>query len=95
MPATSWDLTDWRGDCIFTRHDDLLAGPSITVDRADPRILISTELLDELTQGPEPSEVVTMQDDVVTIHAHNRTVVYRLRRDVPTPPFLVAAEWPD
>jgi hypothetical protein len=92
---TNWDLwgpADWRGDCITTYHAE---DSTVTVDRADPRILISTELLDAIRQGDMPGAVMTMHDDVVTIHAANRTVVYRLRRDVPTPPTLVAAEWPD
>jgi len=92
MPAPTWDLTDWRGDCITTYHAE---DATVTVDHADPRILISTELLDAILQGDMPGEVMTMHDDVVTIHAANRTVVYRLRRDVPTPSTLVAAEWPD
>jgi hypothetical protein len=100
MPASSWDLTEWRGNCIVTRHTDPEdihgRATTLTVDRADPRILISTELLDEISRGDlEPDGVMTIDDDVVTIRAANRTVVYRLRRDVPTPSDLVAAEWPD
>jgi hypothetical protein len=92
MPATNWDLADWRGDCVAIYHAE---DGSVTIDRADPHILISTEFLDAIRQGDMPAKVATMQDDVVTIRGSNRTVVYRLRRDVPTPPTLVAAEWPD
>jgi len=42
-----------------------------------------------------PHRNITIDDDVITIRAANRTVVYRLRRDILTPSYLVAAEWPD
>lgn len=76
------------GDCIMTR----LADGTIHIDRADPRILIAAELLDEIGYGCNP--YVILDGDVLKIHGANRTVVYRIGEKVPNM-HAYYAEWPD
>ncbi|MEU8278216.1 hypothetical protein ACFYOK_37385 [Microbispora bryophytorum] len=81
---------DNAGECIVTRHWD---DGTLTVDRADPRILISAELLDEFREGKRTPEV-TVTEDVLRIEAANRTVIYRIGDKVPHL-HAYLAEWPD
>jgi hypothetical protein len=78
------------GECIFTRHWE---DGRLTVDRADPRVVVSAALLDEWRRGEGEPEV-TVNGDVLRIAAANRTVIYRIGEKVP---HLHAyyAEWPD
>jgi len=75
------------GTCTLRREGDQLS-----IVQADPRVLISEELVEDLRRG-ECEPHVTMADDVVTIHA-DRDVVYRLIEHVPAWRAWVA-EWPD
>lgn len=87
--ARSGGPWDRAGDCIMTRHADGI----LTVDQADPRILISAELFDELISGIGDPEV-TVTGDVLRIEASNRTVIYRIGEKVPGMRAYYA-EWPD
>ena len=85
-----------RGDCICTR----LADGSIRVDHADPRILISAELIDGIVERPCPAASLdltgctTFMGALLRIRGVNRTVVYRITEWVPRIRAYIA-EWPD
>jgi hypothetical protein len=82
-----------RGDCVITA----LADGSVVVVRADPRVLISGELLDEITRHPAENAwcEFTADDGVLLkIKGVNRTVVYRITGYV-APLHGYIAEWPD
>lgn len=91
-----------RGDCIMTS----LGGGRCRTDHADPRILISAELLRSIADHPDDSVQLDtadccdcmMQDDytlaVLKISAVNRTVIYRITEYVPAIHGYIA-EWPD
>lgn len=89
-----------RGDCIMTRLDD----GSIRVDHADPRVLVSAELLAltaveahpcvTLTMAPGPNGTPFWEGALLKIDGVNRTVIYRIKDYVPAVHGYVA-EWPD
>ncbi len=93
-----------RGQCTMTR----LANGSIWIDHADPRILISAELLYKITDVLVPPPGVSLRwpapppasgrflynGAVLTIHGANRTVIYRIGGYVPRVHGYIA-EWPD
>ena len=89
------------GECIVTRVQvGNLTGPDeLRIDRADPVVLISPELLDEVRQNP-PDSPATFDGRVLRIRGVNRTVVYRIRdvlEPVPGMPghWNYVGEWPD
>jgi hypothetical protein len=82
-----WDSV---GDCIITRHWD---DGRLTVDQADPRVIVSVEFLEEVRRGKGAPEI-TIRDDVMRIEASNRTVIYRIGEKVPDM-YAYYAEWPD
>jgi hypothetical protein len=92
-----------RGECILTTMADGRA----RIDHADPRILISAELLVESFIVPAPG--VSLNSDmmregpngtpfwegaVLKIEGVNRTVIYRIGEYVPRVRGYVG-EWPD
>lgn len=89
--------------CLF---DGSGTQTGIRVDRADPRILISGELLDETARDPGPPAWLdttgcapppyraTYAGAVLRIEGVNRTVVYRVTGYVPAIHAYIA-EWPD
>ena len=90
-----------RGECECTRLDD----GSIRVDHADPRILISAELLAEIfvnpTAGvslvPPPGSVngtPFWRGAVLKISGVNRQVIYRITGYVPSVHGYIG-QWPD
>ena len=93
-----------RGECICTRLDD----GSIRIDQADPRILISEELLDSTIGIPNrylplPNVQVDLTGcsprdgcvgAILKINGVNRTVIYRIAEFVPRIHAYIA-EWPD
>ncbi len=81
------------GECILQRVEDLdhPSGFRIRVIRADPRILVSRKLLEDIDRD---HPWVMLADDVLTIRAENQTVVYRLGRCLPSMG-AYEAEWPD
>lgn len=92
-------MSETFGDCIMTTCRDPETGQiSLTIDQADPRILISPELLDKWEDRPDfPA---SFDGKVLRIYGTNRTVIYRIR-DVlePVPGHLgywnYVGEWPD
>lgn len=63
------------GECVLTRIDD---GP-IWVDRADPRILITVDLLRDIQAAQIRDDTwASLVDGVLTINGANRKVIYRL-----------------
>ncbi|MBO3751551.1 hypothetical protein J5X84_36225 [Streptosporangiaceae bacterium NEAU-GS5] len=82
-------LLSFTGDLTLSKAAD----GTLTVVRADPRILIAAEVLEELADGNgHPS--VTLADDVLTIDAANQRVIYRIT-DYGMPANVYLAEWPD
>ena len=92
-----------RGEVIVTRLPD----GSLRIDHADPRVLISAELLAEIFTAPWPG--VSIGTDLVRedrngtpfwegallrIHGVNRTVIYRVLEYVPRVHAYIG-EWPD
>lgn len=82
---------DFPGEVVMSRYDDPATGvPRLRIDRADPRVLFTAELLDRSDTAP----ALTRDGDLVRIVADNRTVIYRLvGYDAPT--HCYKAEWPD
>jgi len=93
-----------QGECILTSLYDVGAEISVRIDHADPRILISAELLAQIAAAPHPFAALTGgrgPDDapfwlgaVLRIDAANRTVIYRIVEYVPAIHGYIA-EWPD
>jgi hypothetical protein len=85
-----------RGTCIVTRLDD----GSFRVDQADPRVLISAELLDAVNgAGPRTPWLdlaarATYDGELLKIHGVNRTVIYRIGEYVHRAHCYIG-EWPD
>jgi hypothetical protein len=65
----------------------------ICIDRADPRIQIADDFLDEIRAGNHHPDV-TLDGDLLKIRAVNRTVVYRIGVYIPDRR-VHTAEWPD
>lgn len=66
----------------------------LRVLEADPRVWISVELLEQISANPHPD--VSLIDDVLTINAVNRRVIYRIHRDQTSgADHWVLGEWPD
>jgi hypothetical protein len=85
-----------RGDCIMTS----LGGGSIRVDHADPRVLISAEVLDNAADHPDDCVRLdldtchTYVGSVLKISGVNRRVVYRIVEHVPAVNAYIG-QWPD
>jgi hypothetical protein len=85
-----------RGECIMTSLPD----GSIRIDQADPRILISAELLDAIAAAPTRNTWLDrtggphLQDALLKIHGVNRTVTYRIVDYVPSVKGYIG-QWPD
>lgn len=88
------------GECIITRFED----GSVRIDHADPRILISAELVDEVARG-EANPAATLDrlnftvpnghvGALLKIRAVNRHLIYRLADYLPSVHGYVG-EWPD
>lgn len=82
------------GKCVVVRTYGAENG--LRIERADPKVRLDAELLQEisvLTIRDEP-RWSSLVDDVLTIRADNRTVVYRIDwTDYDGQSF--GAEWPD
>lgn len=87
------------GEFRMSRRDE-----AMWVDHADPRIMISAELIDMWARGELRPEVTLDRLNftrpnghvgaVIRIDAANRTLVYRLAEYLPSH-FGYIAEWPD
>jgi len=88
------------GECVCTRLDD----GTIRIDRADPRILISAEVIDAIIDGSMPAGRLyrphshgghaSYAGALIKIPGVNQTVVYRITEYVPAIHGYIA-EWPD
>lgn len=92
-----------RGECIITRLDDPVHGARLRIDHADPRILISAELLEAAATSPVDgvsldesacTRPVNRVGAVLRVEAVNRTIVYRMVEYLPSVRGYIA-EWPD
>ena len=84
---------DGYGDVVLQRHYD---PDELHVVEAAPRTLISGEMLDDIALGASP--YASLDGNVLTIRATNRTVVYRIVGHHPdrlNRPDVYVAEWPD
>jgi hypothetical protein len=86
-----------QGECILTRLED----GRLHIDRADPRIVISAELLNEAVRQPAdgvsvnwPPGCFWLTGSTLRIEGVNRTVVYRIGERIPAVNGYIA-EWPD
>lgn len=86
------------GEVLISEHRDPTTGQTrVRIDRADPRALISSELLEQITDGRclpwaavsgDQLDVITLADD------HGQLFIYRLGQyDVLHNAFEM--EWPD
>jgi hypothetical protein len=87
-----WPAAAPTGTCVIKRLDDPLDGTRLWIDHADPQIMVSAELLDEISRSPSPG--VSLKDGVLRIVAENRTVIYRIGEYFAAI-HAYAAEWPD
>ena len=89
--------SDEYGQCHVTSLHDAQGGlMRLRIDRADPRVLITRELLKEIPP-PDPSGLngpVTYDGNIVRIQGENRTVIYRIGQYLPEEN-CYEAEWPD
>jgi hypothetical protein len=84
-----------QGECIVTCLDD----GSLHIDRADPRVLISRELLDSIASGDPAGIWIESADgkfigSLLTIRGVNREVAYRITGYVSAVRGYIG-EWPD
>jgi hypothetical protein len=79
---------DYEGELLATAHDD----GTVTIERADPRLKVAAEFLDAIRAGSAP--FASIRDDVLKVHATDRTVIYRIGEKVPNR-LAYFAEWPD
>lgn len=86
------------GECVLTRLGD----GSLRIDQADPRVLVSAELLTESLRYDAPKGVslyvplgsFSFTGSVLRIEGANRTAVYRIGEYL-APVNGYVAEWPD
>lgn len=86
------------GECILTRLED----GRLHIDQADPRIMISAELVDQVMIGHHPHVALDWTGPVqlgpvgalLKIAGVNRQVLYRLTEWIPAVRGYIA-EWPD
>lgn len=77
------------GECIATRLED----GRFRIEQADPRIMITAELLDEWRSG-NAAPGVRLEGDLLYLNGVNRKVIYRIGEKVPNQ-LAYYAEWPD
>jgi len=86
------------GELWMQRHqpDDTHPAEWITINRADPRILISGVIMEEIIAGQMIGTTTydTPTGPVVKIEADNQTVIYRIVDRWPQS-YVYVAEWPD
>jgi hypothetical protein len=82
------------GGELITRLD----GDDLYVVQAPPRVWINKRVLRVVATGQYAPDI-SLRDDVLTIRAKNRTVVYRIRpSDIPAAlggDLICIGEWPD
>jgi hypothetical protein len=91
-------MTDY-GECVLTQLRDTAGNIQLRVDRADPVIRITPELLAKIPRPPS-EHPATFDGTILRIRGINQTVVYRIREilePVPGHPgcWDYIGEWPD
>lgn len=76
------------GECIITTTPE-----GQHIDRADPRILISAELVEQL-RDRQWDPIAVLNGHLLRIGGTNRTVIYRIGEKTPDG-LAYVAEWPD
>jgi hypothetical protein len=66
---------------------------SLEILRADPRITIAADVLDDIALGDIP--FATLTGPIVRIEGSNRTVIYRIVKYLGPEVDAYIAEWPD
>jgi hypothetical protein len=98
IPADPRVLSLPQGECIVSLRDG-----GLWIEHADPRVMISLELLDEIVRGDcHPQVTIRPADEfgdtwvgaLLRIEAENQTVLYRLAEYV-APQHGWIMEWPD
>jgi hypothetical protein len=87
------------GECWITQLHDPASGTQLRIDRADPVVRISPQLLAAIPP-PGSGWPASYDGKVLRIHGVNRTVVYRVRDLLEPVPGLAGhwdyiGEWPD
>lgn len=79
------------GECVVA-----VTPEGLRIDHADPRVLISAEVVHDLRAGVilRGSPHITLNGDLLRIEAVNRTVIYRIGEKT-IDRFAYVAEWPD
>jgi len=94
-------MAEAYGECHVTRLYDRINGDKLRIDRADPVVRISPELLAELPEPPSDwPATFDAKARILRIEGVNQTVVYRLREMLEERPgargyFDYVGEWPD
>lgn len=89
----------YSGACLVTTsRPDPLGAPKLYIDRADPIVRISADLLQQISINTCRGEddLASLHDDVLTLRGTNRTVIYRVDfADWDATTDSYRAEWPD
>lgn len=80
------------GECELLVRRGGFFEDELFVVRADPRILVTAELLDEVARADSP--LASLKDGVLTFNGVNQKVIYRIGEYLMLPDCYVA-EWPD
>lgn len=92
-------VNEQYGECWITQMHDPDGSVRLRIDRADPVVRISPQLL-AATPPPGSGWPATFDGKVLRIHGVNRTVVYRIRDVLEPRPgnfgsWDYVGEWPD
>jgi hypothetical protein len=92
-------VTEAYGECILTQIYDPDGGTRLRIDRADPVVRISPQLLAEIPRPPSDWPA-TFDGKVLRINGVNQTVIYRIRDIMEPVPGAFGhwdyiGEWPD
>ena len=89
------------GECeLLVRQSQRTFDDELVVVRADPRILVTAEFLDQIRRTTENFDELgwpsfaTLRDDILTLNGVNQKVIYRIGEHLMEPDCYVA-EWPD
>jgi hypothetical protein len=89
------------GECVVTRTYDRANGDTLSIERADPVVRITPEVLAELPEPPADwPATYDAKARILRIEGTDRTVVYRVREMLEERPgargyFDYIGEWPD
>lgn len=87
-----------RGEVVVSRQYDPINGRDVLrIDRADPRALISPELLEEIREGYSGPWAVLNGDVLTLSDDYGQRFIYRIGERIQGDPWSPAyeMEWPD